>query len=112
MGRYLRRAGYQVTDVPSAQAALNALSTARYDVIVSDLRMPGLSGEEFFRRLEREHPEMRRRIIFTSGDMLRDETQDFLHTAGCPALQKPYELGELVQLIGSLLPAPATRASA
>ena len=112
VGRYLRRAGYQVTDVPSAQAALNALSTARYDVIVSDLRMPGLSGEEFFRRLEREHPEMRRRIIFTSGDMLRDETQDFLHTAGCPALQKPYELGELVQLIGSLLPAPATRASA
>ncbi|MBP6669150.1 MAG: response regulator [Gemmatimonadales bacterium] len=112
VGRYLRRAGYQVTDVPSAQAALNALSTARYDVIVSDLRMPGLSGEEFFRQLEREHPEMRRRIIFTSGDMLRDETQDFLHTAGCPALQKPYELGELVQLIGSLLPAPATRASA
>ncbi len=112
VGRYLRRAGYQVTDVPSAQAALNALSTARYDVIVSDLRMPGLSGEEFFRRLEREHPEMRRRIIFTSGDMLRDETQAFLNGAGCPALQKPYELGELVQLIASLLPAPATRATA
>ena len=112
VGRYLRRAGYQVTDVPSAQAALNALSTARYDVIVSDLRMPGLSGEEFFGRLERDHPEMRRRIIFTSGDMLRDETQDFLNAAGCPALQKPYELGELVQLIVSLLPAPATRASA
>ncbi len=112
VGRYLRRAGYQVTDVPSVQAALNALSTARYDVIVSDLRMPGLSGEEFFRRLEREHPEMRRRIIFTSGDMLREETQDFLNTAGCPALQKPYELGELVQLIASLLPAPATRATA
>ena len=41
VGRYLRRSGYQVTDVPSAQAALNALATARYDVIISDLRMPG-----------------------------------------------------------------------
>lgn len=112
VGRYLRRAGYQVTDVPSAQAALNALDTAQYDVIVSDLRMPGLSGEELFVRLERDHPTMARRIVFTSGDMLREETQSFLARSGCPALEKPYELDELVRTLGALLAGPARRASA
>jgi two-component system NtrC family sensor kinase len=112
VGRYLRRSGYQVTDVPSAQAALNALATARYDVIVSDLRMPGVSGEELFARLERDHPEMTRHIIFTSGDMLREESQQFLARSGCPALEKPYELEELVRLVGTLLPASPRRATA
>ncbi len=112
VGRYLRQAGYQVTDVPTVQAALNALSAAQYDVIVSDLRMPGMSGEEFFARLERDQAAMTRRIVFTSGDMLREETQAFLARTGCPALGKPYELAQLVVLIDGLIPGPARRASA
>lgn len=112
VGRYLRRAGFQVTDVPSAQAALNALGASRYDIIVSDLRMPGLSGEELYARLEREHPAMCHRVIFTSGDMLREETQTFLATSRCPALEKPYELAELVRRISDLLPPAERRVSA
>ncbi len=109
VGRFLRRYGYQVTDVPSGQAALNALSSGRYDVVVSDLRMPGLSGEEFFQLVRRDFPEMTSRVVFTSGDILREETQDFLARSGCPSLQKPYELSELVRVLADLCPPlPAT----
>jgi CheY-like chemotaxis protein len=104
VGRFLRRYGYQVTDVQSAQAALHSLSSGRYDVVVSDLRMPGLSGEEFFDLLRRDFPEMLTRVVFTSGDILREETQDFLARSGCPSLQKPYELSELVRLLADLCP--------
>jgi two-component system NtrC family sensor kinase len=104
VGRFLRRYGYQVTDVPNAQAALNALSSGRYDAIVSDLRMPGLSGEEFFGVVCRDFPDMRTRVIFTSGDILREETQQFLARSGCPSLQKPYELSELVRQLAELCP--------
>ena len=45
------------------------------------------------------------RVVFTSGDMLREETQAFLRKCGCPALQKPYELSELVSVLRSLRPA-------
>jgi two-component system NtrC family sensor kinase len=108
VGRFLRRYGYQVTDVPSAQAGLNALSSGRYDVVVSDLRMPGLSGEEFFERLRADFPDMIGRVVFTSGDILREETQAFLTRSGCPSLQKPYELSELVRVLADLCPpAPA-----
>jgi two-component system NtrC family sensor kinase len=115
VGRFLRHYGYQVTDVPSAQAALNALASGRYDAVISDLRMPGLSGEEFYARLRREFPEMAERIVFTSGDMMREETQRFLAASGRPSLEKPYELSELVRVLAGLCPPlvpGATRASA
>jgi signal transduction histidine kinase/CheY-like chemotaxis protein len=104
VGRFLRRYGYQVTDVPNAQAGLNALRNGRYDVVVSDLRMPGLSGEEFYSEVQREFPALADRVLFTSGDMLREETQKFLEESGRPALQKPYELSDLIRVIATLCP--------
>ena len=113
VSRFLQRQGFQVAEVASAQAALEALRAATFDAIVSDLRMPGLSGEEFFAVLDREIPGMARRVIFTSGDLLRGETQAFLQQSGCPSLEKPYELSDLVRLLEALTaPAPARRASA
>ncbi len=107
VSRLLRRTGFQVTDVPGAQAALHALRAATYDVVISDLRMPGLSGEEFFDLIQRDFPEMAGRVVFTSGDILREETQRFLQASGCPSLQKPYDLTELVGLLRGLCPPEA-----
>jgi signal transduction histidine kinase len=114
VSRFLRRYGFQVTDVPNARAALHALAAGGYDVVVSDLRMPGISGEQFFDLVRQDFPEMARRMVFTSGDILREETQQFLAASGCPSLQKPFELSELVRTLRAISPAlPAdTRATA
>jgi len=116
VSRLLRRYGFQVTDVPNGQAALHALRAGGYDVVVSDLRMPGMSGEEFFGLVRQDFPEMARRVVFTSGDLLRDGIQQFLATSGCPALQKPFELTELVRTLNAMrpavAPAPDARATA
>ena len=114
VSRFLRRYGYQVTDVPNARAGLNALKSGQYDVVISDLRMPGLSGEEFYSELKRDFPEIADRVVFTSGDMLREDTQRFLAECGCPALQKPYEMSDLIGLLATLCPPAglAQRASA
>jgi len=116
VGRFLQRYGYEVTDVASGQAAVHALRYDAYDAIISDLRMPGLSGEELFALLGQEFPEMTTRIVFTSGDLTRQSAMTFLQRSGCPALQKPYELAELVRLLKALPPqapaATARRASA
>jgi CheY-like chemotaxis protein len=115
VGRFLRRYGYQVTDVPNADAALHALEAGRYDAVISDLHMPGLSGEEFYARLLQQFPEAAEHLIFTSGDTMRDSTRRFLTECGRPALQKPYELADLVRTLAALCPPPgslATRATA
>jgi signal transduction histidine kinase/CheY-like chemotaxis protein len=112
VSRFLRRSGFQVTDVPDGLTALQALQAGDHDVVISDLRMPGLSGEDFFDRVRREFPAMAGRIVFTSGDMQREETQRFLTESGCPSLQKPYELGELVEVLRTLCPADGAPAEA
>ncbi|HSB53804.1 MAG TPA: hybrid sensor histidine kinase/response regulator, partial [Gemmatimonadales bacterium] len=115
ISRLLRRSGFSVTEASGGEAALELLRQARFDVVLSDLRMPGLSGEEFFARIQREFPAMAGRVVFTSGDTLREDTQAFLQSSGCPSLQKPYELSELVGVLRSLRTpdsAGARRASA
>lgn len=102
VSRFLGRYGFQVTDVGSGQAAIAALGAGHFDAIISDLRMPGLSGEEFYGEVKRLFPAMTSRMMFTSGDVSEDATRRFLGDSGCPALQKPYELSELVQVLRSL----------
>ncbi len=47
----LRRAGYGVRTVASGEAALDCLGTDRYDLVLTDLNLPGISGIELMRRV-------------------------------------------------------------
>ena len=50
--RFLERSGYRVVAFPRAEHALDALASELPDVVVSDVRMPGMSGLELLNRLE------------------------------------------------------------
>ncbi len=102
VGRYLDASGYEVIPVTTGQEALDALSSETYDAIITDLRMPEISGEELFEAIRDEHPEMASRIVFTSGDMTREASREFLENSGCPHLQKPYELTDLLEILTTL----------
>jgi len=101
--RLLTRRGFDVTAEPTAVDALRELRSAPYDVVVSDLRMPGLSGEQFYARIVAEFPELEGRVVFSSGDLTHPETQAFLKRTACPSLQKPYEMGALTAILDLLL---------
>ena len=102
VGRYLQRSGYDVDVATTGLDAANSLRARRYDAIVSDLRMPELSGEELFELLKLEFPNMTSRVVFTSGDLMRDETNNFIRQSGCPALRKPYDLPDLLEVVARL----------
>ena len=56
--RFLEESGFRVTDVGSAGAARQALDSLVFDVLVVDIMMPGLTGDEAvqqYRAWEREH---------------------------------------------------------
>jgi len=54
-GMILNRAGHEATVVESGEAALAALHSASYDLILLDVEMPGLSGPETAERIRRDH---------------------------------------------------------
>jgi len=96
---FLKRRGMNVLAVEDGSDALRALRRERFDVIVSDVRMPGMSGAEFLQGLRREHPAMVNRLIFTTGDTFATDTSSLLRDAGVPSLVKPYDFSKLESVI-------------
>jgi signal transduction histidine kinase len=63
--RMLRHAGYDVHAVGSGPDALAELRRTSFDILLTDMVMPGMSGRDLAREVARDHP--RTRIVFMSG---------------------------------------------
>ena len=99
--RLLTRRGHDVVEASDGGQALMLLqaSKASYDVIVSDLRMPGLGGDGLLERLQARGDGMAHRLIFLTGDTASPDARRMLAGAHVPILTKPAGLAELVQLV-------------
>jgi response regulator RpfG family c-di-GMP phosphodiesterase len=83
-----------VATASSPQEALTMLGTQPFDVIVSDLRMPGMSGIELLATGRRLHPDMRRLLVSGFADF--DSALDAINEVGVDRmLTKPWDIGEL-----------------
>ena len=96
---FLKRRGMHAIAVGDGSDALRVLRRERFDVIVSDVRMPGMSGGEFLERLRREHPTMVKRLVFTTGDTFAADTSTLLRDSGVPSLVKPYDFAKLESML-------------
>jgi PAS domain S-box-containing protein len=88
--------GHTVDAVESGPLALAALGAKRYDLVVSDLKMPEMTGQELFARVGKDDPGLAARFIFTSGDTVSPVTRSFLEGSGRPYLLKPFQVRDLV----------------
>ena len=97
--------GHRADVASNGRAALDRLGQSRYDLVMSDLRMPEFDGSALYRVLfEASHPILRR-FIFVTGDTLGPEAQDFLQQTGVPTLAKPFVFGEVRKVIQQVLAA-------
>ncbi|PYR58350.1 MAG: hypothetical protein DMF85_10920 [Acidobacteria bacterium] len=94
----LADAGFSVDRAGDGEEALQRVKGRAYDLIVCDLKMPRLDGTAFFRALEREAPDVARRILFVTGDVAGTEAERFLEEAGCRWLAKPFRLKDLLRV--------------
>lgn len=95
--------GHDVAIAHSGEEALNALAKSSFDIILTDLRMPHLDGPGLYRRLEVDHPELRKQIAFLTGDTLGQRAREFLRQVDCPFIEKPVTAAEVRDLVASLL---------
>ncbi len=61
--RTLRREGYEIVTSESVHEALEILDSRPIDLILSDQKMPGMSGLEFLEKVAARHPEVARLVI-------------------------------------------------
>jgi two-component system NtrC family sensor kinase len=91
LARLLRRDGSTVDTAANGHLALTHLHAQRYDVVLCDLRMPGLDGADFYAILRQQHAYLRQRVLFLTGDILGADSQAFLAQCGQPWVATPCE---------------------
>jgi two-component system NtrC family sensor kinase len=91
----LEEDGHQTEIAGNGAEALDMLERDNYDLIVSDSKMPVLDGERFYAELEQRFPQLVRRVIFLTGDILSRDKREFLARTGAPFLTKPFDLDEV-----------------
>lgn len=100
---FLTTEGYKVDTVSNGKEALSLLQENDYDAVISDMKMPTLNGAEFYKLVNERYPNIAKRIIFVTGDMLNIETKAFLEGTNNPYLIKPFKLNELRNIVKEVL---------
>jgi CheY-like chemotaxis protein len=102
--RTLQRAGYDVVEATDGKAALEALSGAMVDLVITDIVMPNMEGIETIRALRRSYPQLKI-IAMSGGGRLKPEGYlDVAKLFGAfRVLRKPFESEELLASVEEAL---------
>jgi signal transduction histidine kinase len=95
---------HDVTVSNSGREAISrVVSGERYDVIVSDLMMPEVTGMQIHDELSRSVPEQADRMVFLTGGAFTPGAREFLDTIPNPRIDKPFEMTNLLAIVAELL---------
>jgi two-component system NtrC family sensor kinase len=95
--------GHHVAAAASGEEALQRLSAERFDVIMTDIRMPGLDGIGLYGEIERRWPERAAQVVFMSGDTLTSNLREFAEKSGRPVIEKPFLPSDVRRVVGEVV---------
>jgi DNA-binding NtrC family response regulator len=97
----LRDSGYEVTEAPDGEAAIKALDGFAFDVVVSDLRLPGVDGREVLETALTRYPGIVA-IVVTGYGTVKDAV-DMTKLGVADFIAKPFQFDELMHVLNSAL---------
>lgn len=86
----LGESGWRVDVAAGGRAGLERVRGKRYDLVVSDVRMPDGDGRHFYEAALAGDPALRGRFIFITGDTAGAEARDFIESVDVPVVEKPF----------------------
>jgi DNA-binding NtrC family response regulator len=98
----LRRNGYNSHGVPSAKLALALLDHERFDLVVSDIVMPEMTGVEFLYELRKDRPELPV-VLMTGGSKEPERATKAVELGACSLIYKPFSHAELTAAVSEAL---------
>jgi CheY-like chemotaxis protein len=90
-----------VSQLPSE--ALEKIKVDSFDLIISDFRMPGMNGADFYAEALKIQEGYRKKFIFLTGDVVNEAAREFFSKVPVPRLLKPFEFQEVEKLIQTVL---------
>ncbi|MBN2102964.1 response regulator [bacterium] len=101
--RVVDELGYKVDWVRDCQTALSKMKNQKYDVIVSDFRLPGMTGELFYNKIIHQNAALARKTIFITGDAVNRHALAFFKRMKLPYFAKPFNIDVLKRAIQEMV---------
>ncbi|HEY9228326.1 MAG TPA: ATP-binding protein [Gemmatimonadaceae bacterium] len=98
--RFYKRRGWVVTQAEDGSRAFERLirGSEPYDLVISDVKMPGFSGIELHAALTEMRPELLDRLLFCTGEVDSPAVSTFVADTNCRVLVKPFDLRTLAMV--------------
>ena len=97
----LQREGYAVTACRDGEAALAALKRSEFDLVLTDLKMPGIDGMEVLREVRASYPDVP--VIMITGYATLDSAVEAMKAGAYHYIAKPFRLAEAREVVRSAL---------
>ena len=99
----LERGGYEPVAAETTEVAVRRLREERWDLMIVDLRMPGMRGDALYALAAGLQPNLRHRTLFLTGDMT-ERAEELILACDCPMLLKPFDLRAVLAALAEMLP--------
>ncbi len=95
----LTASGYDVEIANNGLIGMEMANKKKYDLYFSDVRTPAMNGIQFYHYLIERDPQLARRVIFTTGDVMSPDVKTFLGEIKNPYLPKPFTPDDLRKIV-------------
>jgi signal transduction histidine kinase/CheY-like chemotaxis protein len=95
--------GFAVDVLLDGREALERAARTSFDLVICDMKMPGLDGQHFYKSLVRTGNPLRERFLFVTGDIVAAQTREFLARNSLPHVAKPFRVEELTEKVRAVL---------
>jgi two-component system NtrC family sensor kinase len=103
--------GMQAEVLLDGREALQRAARQSFDLVICDMKMPGLDGQHFYKFLKRSGNPLRERFLFVTGDIVAAQTREFLEQNRVPHVAKPFRVEELTEKVRGVLKLQASNES-
>jgi DNA-binding NtrC family response regulator len=101
MSHVLEREGYAVTACENGESGLAAMQNTEFDIVLTDLRMPGIDGMDVLRHIRETTPDVP--AIMITGHATLDSAVDAMKAGAFHYIAKPFRLDEAREVVRSAL---------
>ena|GEM_PF-2238795 len=99
----LSATGFDVETAEDGDTALGLLSASAFDLVITDLKMPGMDGASLYQEVIRRWPALRDRVLFVTGDIEGEPAARSLDSSSIRYLQKPFTTRQLISMVQDVL---------
>jgi PAS domain S-box-containing protein len=103
VSRVLSKEGHEVEAFGNAEDALERIKSKRYNLILLDIKTPGIGGIKLYKQLQDIAASLPKRVVFITGDTMDKRSTDFLAKTKAPHIMKPFDTEQLKTDINRIL---------